>query len=589
MLREISLNGRWGFVIDPFNRGIWPNKYHERYPEGAGDLYSDFRDLLVEEVPVPGCWQLYRKEYKWYDRTAFYFKIFERPALEDGQRAWLHFGGVSFRAQVWLNGKSVGIIDCPYLPWDADITSFLETENFLVVRVEGAPTADDTIPVFGWRNFAGLLRPVAIRVTGRQRLNRILVDSELRLKEGLGRMRLRVTRTAVDAELSRANLSWTVRRGSAVWARGEAMLRARSTSWSGFTPWRHVDLWEPGHPNLYRLTLELRSQAGDLLDREERQIGFRQFRIRGRRFFINGKRVWLRGINRHHLRPRTGMIFSRQALRSDFDLIQELGCNAVRLPHMPNDETVLDECDRRGLLTWVEVPAFWNADFARPEVRRRLVSQVEGMVVRDYCHPAVVIWSVANEVASDRPETLRAISQAVRRLRRYDNERPVTFASLGFEPDKNLAMQVVDICSLNRYRGWYTPDVKKLVDELRAYARVMHKPIVLSETGAGAVAGKHGPPNERWTEEYQARVMEEILHIAYRHAQGCFIWLLADFEDPSRVHSRIARGFVNNKGLVSEDLKHRKMAFEVVKRLFEKIANAERAPRWSRTSPRPAG
>ena len=158
--------------------------------------------------------------------------------------------------------------------------------------------------------------------------------------------------------------------------------------------------------------------------------------------------------------------------------------------------------------------------------------------------------------------------EAVARVRRYDRRRPVTFASWPRNPRKNLGTRVVDFCSLNMYRGWYTPHIAGLAKDLQRLRRATGKPIVLSEFGAGAVAGRRGSRRARWTEDYQADVLARNLAIARRHSAGCFIWLLHDFLDPSRVHSRITGGFINNKGLVTEDRTVRKLAFGVVRKFF---------------------
>jgi len=221
------------------------------------------------------------------------------------------------------------------------------------------------------------------------------------------------------------------------------------------------------------------------------------------------------------------------------------------------------------LLAWVEIPVYWDAPLENPVTRKRMLNQLEIMVKRDYNHPSVAIWSMANEIHSDRAETLACFTKARTLIRSYDPKRPVTFASWPRNADANLGLKMVDMCCLNRYRGWYDPDYPKIARELDEMQNAYpDRPIFLSEFGAGAQPGKHDPKQGKWSEEYQAELLEKVLNIAREHACGASIWVLADFMDPSRVSMKITNGLVNNKGLVSEDRKYRKLAYEKVKQIY---------------------
>ncbi|MCF6176768.1 MAG: hypothetical protein L3J71_13500 [Victivallaceae bacterium] len=573
MLKQISLNGKWNFVIDPQGRGIDWCQYHIKnpagvYPEGAGDLHDCYEDLLLDEVDVPGCWQLYKTEYKWYQGAAFYIRTFKRPELALGERVFLHFEGVSFRARVWLNGNELEMPDVPYLPLEAEITNLLEADNYLSVRVEGDSCQDDTLPQFGWMNYAGIIRPVYLHITGRKRFELVLLDPEIEINRGEGRLKIR---TLSDVGFSSGEkLVWTLE-GNGLTLSGSVAIDGNGTKREFITPFTDVDFWSPESPMLYRFTLKWLSGRGELLDTYEKKIGFREFIAKNGKFILNGQDIFLRGVSRHNIHPEYGMSLPYAAIKADLETVVEMGCNAIRLPHYPQDNTVLDECDRLGLLTWVEIPVYWDAPLGNPLTRQRMLKQLEIMVKRDYNHSSVAIWSMANEIHSDRAETLACFRKARALIRSYDPKRPVTFASWPRDADANLGLKMVDMCCLNRYRGWYDPDYEKVAGELDEVRRLYpDKPIFLSEFGAGARSGKHDPESSMWSEEYQAELIGKILHIARKHACGASIWVLADFADPSRVSMKLTDGFINNKGLISEDRKHRKLAFETVKQIYNK-------------------
>jgi beta-glucuronidase len=571
MLRTISLDGKWGFAIDPQNRGLDWCQYQIRnpknpYPEGAGDLHECYEDLLLDEVDVPGCWQLYKPEYKWYQGTAFFIRTFKRPQLTAKERVFIHFEGVSFRARIWLNGNELEVADVPYLPLMAEITDLLEDDNYLCLRIEGDSRTDDTLPQFGWMNYAGIIRPASLLITGSKRMEQVLIDPELDLNKCEGRLKIRI---ASDIGFSAGEkIIWNLQ-GHGLCIEKEIDIDGNGTDREFSTPFTAVDFWSPDNPALYHVSIKWISKDGNELDVYEKNVGFREFVAENGKFILNGKEIFLRGISRHNIHPDYGMTVPLEEIRRDIEQIVELGCNAVRLPHYPQDTKVLDECDRQGLLTWVEIPVYWDAPLENRVTRQRMLTQLELMVRRDYNHPSVAIWSMANEIHSDRAETLACFRKARKLIRSFDQQRPVTFASWPRDADANLGLKMVDMCCLNRYRGWYDPDCGKIAEELDEVHKVYpDKPMFLSEFGAGAQPGCHDPEKSKGSEEYQAMLLADILNIARKHACGACIWVFADFADPSRVLMKMSNGFINNKGLLSEDRKHRKLAFETVKQIY---------------------
>lgn len=570
MLDSISLNGSWGFVIDPNNRGTTWCKYQDEFPKGAGDLHKGYVNLLMDKVPVPGSWQLYADKYQWYDGTAFFFRKFRMDPVAPGQRVFLRFEGISFRARAWLNGVEIGNMEYPYLPWEMEVTDQLKTSNLLVVRIEASPAADDTIPIFGWRNYAGILRSVNLLITGPARLGAVLIDSELKLEESRGNLNVRFEVDSGKHLQPGLQVRWKLS-GLGVHLEGVSHAGKAVKGWHRVkTPFEKVNFWSPEQPALYDFELSLFDSKGKLQDAYKCATGFRKFEARGAEgFFLNGKPIWLRGISRQNMHEKFGMTLNKKWLKEDMDLVQELNCNALRPAHLTADAEVLDECDRRGILAWSEIPVYWNAELQRPNVLRKMLEQIEAMLRRDYNHPSVFMWSVANEIRSELPEGLKALQASRRLVRKLDPKRLVTFASWPRDPEKNLGLRSIDFCSMNLYRGWYQRNTGMLradLENIRKYAPQL--PVVLSEFGAGAVAGRHGSPQTTWTEEFQRRVIRDNLKTVRELGHGCFLWLLNDYLDPSRVHSKITSGFINNKGIVSADRKHKKLAFTLVRDTF---------------------
>jgi beta-glucuronidase len=328
--------------------------------------------------------------------------------------------------------------------------------------------------------------------------------------------------------------------------------------------------WQPGSPELYNLKFKLVDSNGKISDTYEKAIGFRTFVVKGDDFLINDKPVFIRSISRHNIHPDYGMTLPREAICKDLDLALELDCNSIRLPLYPQDTAVLEECDKRGLMTWVEIPVYWDAPLENLKTQQRMHDQMETMMRRDYNHPSVCIWSMANEIDSDQPAVIDCFQKVRDMFSSYEQVRPLTFASWPKDAETNLGMKMVDMSCLNRYRGWYnSSDVHLLAGELDEIKKLYPEhPVFLSEFGAGATAGFHSDTDEIWSEEYQTKTLTEIMNIARKHAKGCSIWVLFDFADPSRVSVKMTNGFYNNKGIITEDRKTKKISFEAVKKLY---------------------
>ncbi len=236
-----------------------------------------------------------------------------------------------------------------------------------------------------------------------------------------------------------------------------------------------------------------------------------------------------------------------------------------------HDEAMVRHADRLGLLVWCEVPVYWGIDFANESTLANGIDQINELVVRDRSRACVILWSIANETlpGPDRTAFLSSLAAEVRRL---DPTRLVTAALLTMPPSDNAVHiddplgEVVDVIGVNQYLGWYYGNRDDIART--TWRSSFDKPIVFSELGAGAKAGRHGDENEIWTEEFQAAVYVEQLKMIERcdDCAGVSPWILKDFRTPVRVLPGIQDGY-NRKGLVSEE-GERKLAFDVLRAFY---------------------
>ena len=184
--------------------------------------------------------------------------------------------------------------------------------------------------------------------------------------------------------------------------------------------------WSSEAPVLYPLTVVLRSPAGEVVEEIVLQVGFRRVEIIGLDLLINGRRVFIRGVNRHDFDRHTGRVIAREDMRADLVQMKRFGFNAVRTSHYPNDPAFLDLCDELGLYVIgeadIESHAFIDSISSDPRYLNAWVDRVSRMALRDKNHASVIAWSLGNESGYGANH-----DAAAGWLRRYDPSRPLHY------------------------------------------------------------------------------------------------------------------------------------------------------------------
>ncbi len=326
-----------------------------------------------------------------------------------------------------------------------------------------------------------------------------------------------------------------------------------------------LSLWGPGHPKLY--TVDMTAGKDRLTD----EVGFRTIEVEGTKILLNGQPIFLHGIAIHAEAPfRTGRAYSQADVNQLLDWTQELGANFVRLAHYPHDQRMTRETDRRGILVWSEVPVYWAIHFDDPAVLAKAEQQLGEMIRRDRDKASIAIWSMANETPNTEPRT-RFLETMAAKARELDGTRLIS-AALLVRADGNTKIvddplgKSLDVLGTNEYIGWYE---KTPADILKTtWSIAYQKPLIMTEFGAGAVAGRHSDHDARWSEEYQANLYRNQLVMLNKIPQlrGMSPWILMDFRSPMRIYPGIQDDF-NRKGLISAD-GQKKLAFFVLQKAY---------------------
>ena len=342
-----------------------------------------------------------------YQKKGTYCRDFETPALAGGGKAFLDFEGVAVSCSVWLNGRKVGSHAGPFTPFSVDITEELKDagQNRLFVEVDARE--DPAVPPFGgvvdYLVYGGIYRAVQLRLQESSYIERI--HARPYPGENAGKARLSVDVAIGGSDWSGKSLVARLEKKGTTIAETrlrlpEAGPKAEKSFSLEFPELGTILLWDVDAPELY--DLEVLLDAGDrAIDNMRERIGFREARFTPEGFFLNGKRLFLRGLNRHQSWPYVGYAMGPGGQRRDAEILKrELGATIVRTSHYPQSRHFLDACDELGLLVFTELPGWQHIGDAA--WKDRAIADLGDLILRDRNHPSIVLWGARiNESPDD--------------------------------------------------------------------------------------------------------------------------------------------------------------------------------------------
>jgi len=575
MRQIISLDGVWSFTpdLDPEYHGV----------ECYKDPHCDRSNW--ERVPVPACWNKYSERYALFEGVTWYAKEFYLKEREGDEIAFLRFGGVNYLAHIFLNGKLVGEHEGGYTEFLIDVTTCIrEGKNLLMVRADNRRNLIKLPAVMCWFNYGGIHRSVQLELSKRARIENLLIDAFPSGTDGIGRVRA-ILKLKDNVTSMKSKIKIFAPDGNPVWEKSEIISPEKKALRLDYTfQIENPLLWNPESPFLYQCAFSIKGSDGGELDSLKTNFGVRKLSAEGRALLLNGKKIRLKGICCLCDHPDTGIALKEEVGKEDLTMFQELGVNALR-SHFPLPEMMLDECDRRGMMLWLDGPVFClspknekvGSEFSQSEYLSLAKQILKEMMMQTYNHPSVLFWCIGNECNTSHPEAKEFFEGLANEVRKIDSSRLISYASL--YTGVGCVAEMVDVIGVNEYWGWYDRcfeetegelDLGILERELGKLIKEHTKPIILSEFGADAVPGYRAKETKLWSEDYQKLLLESTFKVAktFPEISGIFPFLYNDYPDPSKPLNKYWKG-LNLKGIVSYDRK-KKIAFNLLKNIYSK-------------------
>ncbi|RDW65658.1 Beta-1,4-mannosidase [Aspergillus mulundensis] len=587
----VSLDGLWSFAIDNTTNST-ATPWTSPLPKGL-------------ECPVPASYNDIFIDRNIHDHVgwAYYQRTVAIPRGWSGQRYFVRLEAATHHGRVYVNDDLVAEHVGGYTPFEADVTDRVNPgESFRLTIGVNNELTHETIPpgtvevseytgrkvqtyLHDFYNYAGLARSVWLySVPVEQYIEDITVVPDVDWDEDA---ETGIVHYTVDTSNGTGSIEITI-------ADEEGNTVTTASGANGTITIPSVHLWQPGSAYLYTFTARILSTSTDpprVVDTYTLPLGIRTIAIKDAQILLNNAPIYLTGFGKHEDSPIRGKGHDTAYLVHDFELLHWIGANSFRTSHYPYAEEVMEYADRHGILVIDETPAVglaysigggvssadspstFTPEGINNNTRAAHAQALRELVARDKNHPSVIMWSVANEPASDE-EGARAYFEPLATLARELDPagRPITFANLGQATyATDTISDLFDVLCLNRYFGWYsfTGDLDSagiaLKEELTGWSETYPgKPIIISEYGADTLAGLHSVMGLIWSEEFQIEYLDVYHGVfdTFDNVVGEHVWNFADFQ----TKEGIQRVDGNKKGVFTRERRPKGAAYALKKR-----------------------
>ncbi len=576
-----------------------------------GDLGSTWEGLRTgrpaelpqwESVTVPHCYNAFDAvdpDQAYYQGPAWYRTYIEidNPYVEG--KTLLHFEGAGQKTKVFVAEFQAGEHIGGYDEFRIDLTGPLKKfhrkyskDDFggkipLLIRVDNSRDTE-MIPsdLSDFNLYGGIYRHVNLLYVPQVSISRVHITPTL--SDDLNSTDLTIEATIYNPDGLKGQLPMALTiispGGKQIVTRELHQNLRQGNTISHHLHLENISLWSPDDPQLYSLQASISWKGQE--QTVDTRFGLRHFEfIEDGPFKLNGKRLLLRGMHRHEDHAGVGAAMTEEMIRTEMQMMKEIGTNFIRLGHYQQSRIVLDLCDELGLLVWEEIP-WCRGGLGGDAYKEQARSMLTNMITQHYNHPSVIIWGLGNEndwpgdfEEFEKKKIIAFMSELNSLAHKLDPSRKTAIRRCAFCAD------IVDVYSPSIWAGWYRG---KYTDYLEVSRKEMEKVdhFLHVEWGASNHAGRHsedpdngiqhvrsqGAADERagdflmtggeprvsmdgdWTESYAVNLID--WHLKEQEKMdwltGTAYWPFKDFSTPLRPENPIP--YVNQKGVVQRDL-----------------------------------
>lgn len=509
-------------------------KFSEKYDEEM--IKSGYDDSRFEDVRIPHTTKETPFHYfdeQIYQMVSLYRKNICPPKEWKKKNIILTLEGVGHEYEVFLNGKKVGEHHCGYTAFSIDVSDKLiyGEENCLAIKVDSGES--NNIPPFGhvidYMTYGGIYRDVYLEVKNESYIADVFLRSQL-TEESVEKLPGEKTKQKkewnatlfADIEVKNVKENLSVlqyirpKNGEKYTLLGKQRLGTEKEPVKLEHQVADITLWDTENPFLYEIKTELK-KGEEVLDEVVHTFGFRKAEFLKDGFYLNGKKLKIRGLNRHQSYPYVGYAMPKNMQRMDAKVLkEELGLNAVRTSHYPQSHYFMDCCDELGLLVFTEIPG-WQY-IGDEKWQTQAIENTKEMVKQYRNHTSIILWGVRINESQDNDEFYLKTNEVARKL---DNTRPTA----GVRAHKKSSL-LEDVYTYNDFSH---DGMKGGCEKKKKVTSDMEKPYLITEYNG------HMYPTKSFDWE------EHRMEHAIRHANvlnavagqedicGSFGWCMADY------------------------------------------------------------
>ncbi len=502
-------------------KGDWNFMWLPKPADVPADFYNPtFNDETWHKFPVPGNWEILGYGTPIYTNIIYpfpanppyiphndnpvgcYRKSVEIPAQWDGRKVYLHFESGVSAMYVWVNGQKVGYSQVTKSPTEFDITQYVQTgKNLIAIQAfrwsDGSYLEDQDF----WR-LSGFDRDIYLYSTAQQRIQDYFAVAGLDKDYNNGTLNLDVQLKNFEKANKKVKLDVEVlsEDEKSIFSKtfNQSLAAGQAESINVSQTIAKVKQWSAEMPNLYTLLLSIYDESGKIIEATSTKIGFRTSEIKNGNLLVNGKYVYMKGVNMHEHHFKNGHANVKELLLTDLKLMKQNNINAIRTCHYPQSTEFYKMCDAYGFYVVDEVNieshgmGYSNKNVAfNPDWDAAHLDRTYRAIERDKNHACVIEWSLGNE-ASNGP----VFKKTYQWIKSRDKSRPVQYEQAAETPYTDV------VCPMYATIETAVKYGKKTTDRPMIFCEYSH-----------AMGNSSGNLKDYWVEIRK-----------YKSLQGGFIW-----------------------------------------------------------------